>query len=140
MIYKCIQYFREIQAAFDRLNGNDTDNNDDKYYVDEYNATPAVITRLTRSAQAGDRRIKVANQVHCQIGMIVQLSNSAGQSETRTIVGFGSLVLHSNLSYSYPVGSIVMIYAAHSGVGEIVGKRVIYNILRFKKAGNCRFL
>lgn len=65
--------------------------------------------------------------------MIVHLSNSASQSERRTVVGFGSLLLDSNLRHFYPVGSIVMIYAAHSGVGEIVGNRGIYDISRFKQ-------
>ena len=46
------------------------------------------------------------------IGMVVKIGDDAG--EMRTIVGFGSLVLDAPLSHSYPVGTVVYVYAAET--------------------------
>ncbi|CAK0841854.1 unnamed protein product, partial [Prorocentrum cordatum] len=63
-------------------------------------------TRLMRAVRPGEARLIVAAQEAFALGDIVSVT-SGEHSESRTIVGFGSLVLDRPLSHGYPPGAVV---------------------------------
>ncbi|CAK0877717.1 unnamed protein product, partial [Prorocentrum cordatum] len=73
-------------------------------------------TTLAQPAHPGDTRLSVASQEGFAVGDVVSIT-AGGHSETRTIAGFGSIIVHPPLSNGYQVGAVV---ARVSGPAEQV--------------------
>merc|ERR1719437_304391 len=63
-------------------------------------------TNLTEPVAAGATSITVASEAGFTAGNDITFSGG-GNSETRTIVGFASILLDSPLQHSYPAGSTI---------------------------------
>jgi len=64
------------------------------------------ITNLTEPVAAGATSITVASEAGFTAGSTITFSGG-GNTETRTIVGFASILLDSPLQHSYPAGSTI---------------------------------
>ena len=61
---------------------------------------------LTNPVYSGNNIINIQAPTNATIGSMIQISNGVN-SETKTIVGYGSIILDSKFQYDYPIGSIL---------------------------------
>ena len=72
-------------------------------------AGAAPSSALAQAASAGDTRIEVADTSPFQIGDRVVIGAGTANAETRTVVGFGSLILDQPLAFAHASGEAVVV-------------------------------
>jgi len=69
---------------------------------------PKVTTQLNTAVPAGATSVVVASQEGVKVGDKITFTGG-GNTETKTVVGFASILLDSPLKYAYPAGATVTI-------------------------------
>ena len=70
-------------------------------------STPILTTTLTKPAISSTKKLEVASQNGCEVGMLVVIGN-----ENRKITGFGSIMIDQPLLRAYPSGTTVQVFPA----------------------------